>query len=415
MCEFCLKHGEGEKWYLNAKNYSEDLLSDVRRRQFLQGFVSDPDHLRQEVSGLGDIHKAPRLLQGLISRNITRKMKKVHFGQVVPLEDIRKIFGFVNSIVRVACICRSITTHKEKRYCYGVSLGPNGGKLAEIFQGVDHSFLSGPEAAANEVLTSEEALEAFQGHEKEGLCHSVWTFHTPFIGGICNCDRSDCLAMKSTVTHGVKVMFRGEYVAQTDPDKCIGCRECMRVCQFGAVAYSAGEKKARIDSRYCYGVSLGPNGGKLAEIFKGVDHSYLSGPESAANEVLTSEQALEAFQAHEKEGLCHSVWTFHTPFIGGICNCDRSDCLAMRSTVTHGVKVMFRGEYVAQTDPDKCIGCRECMRVCQFGAVAYSAGEKKAHIDSRYCYGCGVCRAACKQEAIRLWDRAAVPAAASLW
>ena len=31
-------------------------------------------------------------------------------------------------------------------------------------------------------------------HEKEGLCHTVWTFQTPFIGGICNCDRADCLA-----------------------------------------------------------------------------------------------------------------------------------------------------------------------------------------------------------------------------
>ncbi len=31
MCEFCHKHGEGKKWYLQAANYSEDLLSDVRR------------------------------------------------------------------------------------------------------------------------------------------------------------------------------------------------------------------------------------------------------------------------------------------------------------------------------------------------------------------------------------------------
>ena len=36
MCEFCLKHGEGEKWYLQAKNYSEDLLSDLRRLKFLE-------------------------------------------------------------------------------------------------------------------------------------------------------------------------------------------------------------------------------------------------------------------------------------------------------------------------------------------------------------------------------------------
>ena len=45
MCEFCTKHGEGEKWYLQAKNYSDDLLSDVRRRRFIEEFVSEPDAL----------------------------------------------------------------------------------------------------------------------------------------------------------------------------------------------------------------------------------------------------------------------------------------------------------------------------------------------------------------------------------
>ena len=26
MCEFCTKHGEGKKWYLQMKNYSRELL-----------------------------------------------------------------------------------------------------------------------------------------------------------------------------------------------------------------------------------------------------------------------------------------------------------------------------------------------------------------------------------------------------
>jgi hypothetical protein len=41
MCEFCHKHGEGQKWYLQAHNYSEDLLSDLRRRKFVEnlGYV----------------------------------------------------------------------------------------------------------------------------------------------------------------------------------------------------------------------------------------------------------------------------------------------------------------------------------------------------------------------------------------
>ncbi len=44
MCEFCVKHGEGEEWHLQAKNYSDDLLNDVRRRKLIKEF-SDPNTL----------------------------------------------------------------------------------------------------------------------------------------------------------------------------------------------------------------------------------------------------------------------------------------------------------------------------------------------------------------------------------
>jgi ferredoxin len=256
MCEFCLKHGEGEKWYLQAKNYSDDLLSDLRRRKYIEDFLSGPEALAGAVKNLARLAKAPSFIQGVVSRIITRKMKKVHFGQVVPIEEIEKIFAFTNSIIRIACACRNVTLGREKRYCYGISLAPDGGRLGEIFRGVGKNFLGGPDGTGFETLTREEALSSFREHEKEGLCHSVWTFHAPFIGGICNCDRSDCLAMRSTVTHAVPVMFRAEYVAAVNPEACSGCRECMRVCQFGAITYSASDKKAIIDQRWCYGCGV---------------------------------------------------------------------------------------------------------------------------------------------------------------
>jgi MinD superfamily P-loop ATPase len=55
------------------------------------------------------------------------------------------------------------------------------------------------------------------------------------------------------------------------------------------------------------------------------------------------------------------------------------------------------------------------MRVCQFGAVGYSAANRKVEIDARRCYGCGICRAVCKPDAIALLDRRAVSLAANLW
>ena len=253
MCQFCHQHGEGKKWYLQAANYSEDLLSDVRRRRFIEGFYSDTTHMAQQVDSLARLEKLPAFIRGMITRLVTRRMKKEHFGQVIPIEDVEKIFEFVNSIVRVACICRHATLGKEKRYCYGVSLSPTGRAFSRILAGAKDSLLRDPSFGGVEKLTKEQAIQALRDHEKEGLCHTVWTFHTPFIGGICNCDRADCLAMRSTVGHSCPVMFRGEYVGRVDPDACIGCRGCMRLCQFGAIGYSAANQKAMIDPRRCYG------------------------------------------------------------------------------------------------------------------------------------------------------------------
>ena len=256
MCEFCLKHGEGKKWYLQAKNYSDDLLSDLRRRKFIEDFFSDTEWLRKGAGRIEKLDRVPRPLRGLISRMISRRMKRVHYGQVVPIEDVERIFDMMNAIVRVACLCRHITLGEEKRYCYGFSLSPDGGKYGEIVRGVDNSYLGGPDAIDREVLSRDEAVAALRDHEYEGLCHTVWTFRAPFIGGVCNCDRADCLAMRCTVTQGVSLMFRAEYVAEVDPDACVGCRECMRVCQFGAMAYSPSNHKVTIDQRWCYGCGI---------------------------------------------------------------------------------------------------------------------------------------------------------------
>ena len=256
MCEFCHKHGEGKKWYLRAGNYSEDLLSDVRRRRYIERFLFGPERLRADLEKLETLDRAPALIREAIVRVYSNRQKRIHYGQVVPIEDLERILGFVNTVVRLPCICRKVTLGKEKRYCYGLSISPGGGELSRVLGNVERSYLRGPDISGFETLTREEALEALRGHEREGLCHTIWTFHTPFIGGICNCDRSDCVAMKATVTHEFPVMFRAEYVAKIAPENCSGCRQCMKVCQFGAISYSGAEKKSVVDARRCYGCGI---------------------------------------------------------------------------------------------------------------------------------------------------------------
>lgn len=259
MCEFCHQHGEGKKWYLNARNYAEDLLSDARRRKFIDQFNNiAPEKLFSIIEGLDSrmdrLNQMPGIVRRLMSWRAVNRQKQIHYGQVVPIEDIERILEFVNSLVRIACICRYGKLRSEQRYCYAISMVPDGGKMAEMVR--KSSFLNGPGTMGLETLTKEEALAAFRDHEKESLCHTVWTFVTPFIGGICNCDRSECAAMRATVTHKFPVMFRAEYVAEISPESCNGCRACMRACQFGAISYSAALKKAFIQSRECYGCGV---------------------------------------------------------------------------------------------------------------------------------------------------------------
>ncbi|HCL56311.1 MAG TPA: 4Fe-4S ferredoxin [Spirochaetia bacterium] len=49
-------------------------------------------------------------------------------------------------------------------------------------------------------------------------------------------------------------------------------------------------------------------------------------------------------------------------------------------------------------NPEKCVGCRQCFRVCRAGAI--SMKDNKAVIDKTVCIGCGQCVAACNYSSI---------------
>jgi MinD superfamily P-loop ATPase len=77
--------------------------------------------------------------------------------------------------------------------------------------------------------------------------------------------------------------------------------------------------------------------------------------------------------------------------------------------------VLFKAEHVATIDWEECNGCRDCMKLCNFGAINFSAYASKCSINQLKCYGCGVCRALCPNDAITLLDRNAIPALANEW
>ncbi len=85
MCEFCLKHGEGRKWCLEAKNYSEDLASDVKRQQIIKDMYEHPEAAAKFVESAERLQKLPRFVRDWLVYYFTNKKKVMHYGQVLPM------------------------------------------------------------------------------------------------------------------------------------------------------------------------------------------------------------------------------------------------------------------------------------------------------------------------------------------
>ncbi len=244
MCEFCTEHGEGKVWYENARNYSDEFLADPRRRRYLSGFFGNMErnHVRNEGLLLAVKGLSPAAHR-LVRRILEPRQKRVHFGQVLPVEDVERVIDVAGQVARIPCVCRKIFTGKELRYCFVFVAGPQ-----EWFDPYP-SYRAGLE-----VLTRDEAKAAIRHLDGEGLVHSVWTMLTPYIGGVCNCD-SDCAAMRIQHRFGLlEVMWRGERRARIDPERCEDCGACAEVCPFGAIG--GHPPRLGVDPAACYGCGL---------------------------------------------------------------------------------------------------------------------------------------------------------------
>jgi len=264
MCEFCTKHGEGKKWYLQMKNYADELLHEelsstqkeivgVTTRieylddlfeNFVMPAISSVSKERDESQSAPPSAEPPQVLPS--EDEIVAHRKVEHFGQVLPIEDVEEVIDIASSITRMACGCRFISTgKKDERYHFGLMVDRRGtlGKF--------------PDAASSlEVLDKEEAKEIFHKYDEEGLMHIVWTAVTPYVMCLCNCDR-DCQNYKRYIeTRGAPRFFRAEYISQIDWDLCTGCKSCMSQCQFGAQFYSSALSKVYIDPTRCFGCGV---------------------------------------------------------------------------------------------------------------------------------------------------------------
>ena len=126
-------------------------------------------------------------------------------------------------------------------------------------------------------------------------------------------------------------------------------------------------------------------------------------------------EVLALLRRCEEAGLAHTAWTFHTPFVAALCNCDLpSGCLALNTQLKGGVRVMWKGEDVVRLDAERCSGCAQCVPACPFGALR-KAGQADVRLDRQGCWGCGTCRAHCARGALTLEPRDGAPDVAGRW
>ena len=254
MCEFCSQHGDGKVWYKNAKNYSQDLVSDIGRRTYIAQFLDATIKDGFETLGrLEALFQRRGKLPDAIKKGMEEQAKREHYGQVLPIEEIRELVMKADTIVRMPCACRWTISRAEARCCYGVSFTPDA-----WYKNLDMSYFGKASGEGLETVAAEEAIGQMEQLEEQGAVHTIWTMMTPFIGAICNCTLQDCIAMKTLSGIKVDTMARAEYVAAVDEKACTGCGLCWEKCQFEAIGdtHDAGNFRAVIDAEKCYGCGL---------------------------------------------------------------------------------------------------------------------------------------------------------------
>ena len=246
MCEFCDKHGAGNRWYLNPENFSDAMLEDPKRTKTLE-----------EVSGWGiDYYidftsRASQLVSWpVIGRAVKAVVNRMapdqHGGQVVSLEDSLQLLEYARDFVLLPCACRRLLGHRSDLVCL------NFGPIKDL-QG--SAMPEGP----MEEITLEEAKEVVRQADAQGHFHQVLYAKMPFPICICNCDGRYCTSLKQRFANQLEIaLLKGHEVCQVDLNRCRACEEpqCMSLCDFGALAYDREAGRIRVNLSRCFGCGL---------------------------------------------------------------------------------------------------------------------------------------------------------------
>jgi Fe-S-cluster-containing hydrogenase component 2 len=264
MCDFCVRFGEGMKWYLNPKNFSDEMLNSERVQRDLTpilgkslgvngsmiDILAGPQRMAFE-EGNGLLIDAA--IPDLANRDVIKVMGDFtaeygHGGQVVPLEDALKIVDLHRGgTLAQPCYCRKYYGAIEKYSCLWFYPATEVSQEARPWEEM-------------KPLSKEETKDLIRQFDQEGLYHAVYYAPVPYPIVMCNCEYPYCIALRARMEYGIKeAVLKGHSVAVVNPDHCDGCEgslKCMTRCPFGAIRYSPSSRRITVDPFACFGCGL---------------------------------------------------------------------------------------------------------------------------------------------------------------
>ena len=268
MCRYCVKYGDGTKWYLNPKNYSNEIrnseLTKFKLEELMLGQLLGLKGTIQEIgttaqrfkydAGFGEyIDLVFQDLHDDMARAIREELPytadRAEAGQVIPIEDAEKIIDLSGGdVLMYPCFCRKYYGGIDKMCC--TILRP-GGK--ELLKNV-------PWDSPNKMVSQKEAKKILREFDKEGIYHAIFWAPAPIPFVICNCEYPYCIALRLRFHYNtVDTCRKGEYIALVDSNKCTGCGgapSCQNKCTFGALKYSPTNGRVSVNQMQCWGCGV---------------------------------------------------------------------------------------------------------------------------------------------------------------
>ncbi|HMK54576.1 MAG TPA: 4Fe-4S binding protein [Methanobacteriaceae archaeon] len=238
MCQFCTEHGAGKKWYLAAQNYAQELASSEGRESYIHNFFKNYRNYDKNVRKVDIARKIP-FVRDYVQKKFDTYFNYNHSGQVISLEDAVTICAIPGRVSIIDCPCQKYLLNKTEKKCILF------GTTSEIVDNI-------PEFAPVKDIGAEDAAELLKNLDNSGQVHTVWTFKTPYIGALCNCNGSGCLMfhLKSRY-NSPTVIKKGHEVALVDEEICNGCGDCYSICQFNSIFIQDGKAKISVGCHGC--------------------------------------------------------------------------------------------------------------------------------------------------------------------